>query len=177
MAAAVAGILALAGCSQGASPQADAKVQEAPAAQVVETVAANSFAAFLPGKWDCRAQNEFVEASVNFPELSNSYMPIDDIQLDVREDGTYSAVWDDAEFTAEGTWNIEGRTMTIGTPLGDQVIENVPETVDFAIEPVDVHMPAKAGDPESEAATTRIQVLGQRGLKITAKYDSTCIKS
>lgn len=150
--------------------------ENSPAA-VAETNGQDSFAEFLQGNWRCDGKTPYVEADLRAPAVSRDYVEMKGVDMVITEDTFAITDGYDGE-VFEGGWSMDGRTMTVTLPEGTQIIENVPETWEYALEPVD--MTLVGGDNEDERL--RVWVEGQRQFWMQsegddADYASLCVKS
>lgn len=173
-AAALLALLALttAGCGQANEPAVEAADGAAAPEAGQATTEENSFADFMQGTWLCKGETDYVRAHLPYPGISGSSYRLDRGSFIVG-DGTFDFLVDKG-VSITGTWEMEGRTLTVTSDLGTQVVENMPETWDYALEPVDtVFVGADGRDDE----TVRVQALGQRQVSIETEYASHCTKS
>ncbi|MCC3292551.1 hypothetical protein [Arthrobacter sp. zg-Y1110] len=156
------------GCGQD-----EKEAAAAPAATQEAAADENSFASFMQGTWLCEGETEFVRAHLPFPGMSVGSYRLDEGKFIVG-DGTMQFIVDDGALTVDADWELEGRTLTVTTDYGTQVIENMPETFEYALEPVDTTF---VGADGKEDKTIRIQALGERQISIKNEYASHCTKS
>lgn len=189
IAVAFAALLCLSLSACGASDEESAAASEPDAAATEEIAASGEepFAEFLQGSWKCEGYTPYVEASIRFPAFPGvSMIYLDDTRLVIDEDTI--TVTEDDEVTEFG-WSLDGRTMALEVPGqsdpgytpapgGTQLVENVPETREYAVEPVDMTMVGGSNDDVS----LRIWTEGERTFWVqnddsSATYASSCVKS
>lgn len=132
--------------------------------------ASAAFASYIQGDWTCDKDSpDHFDASLELPVFGVDGLNESEISIG---DGTWTASWGkDPEDKAEGTWKIDGREISIISPLGTQIVGNLPESPAQALEP----MKLKIADTNNKAT---IQVKGERviTIKTSGGYVSDCTK-
>lgn len=189
IAVAFAALLCLSLSACGASDEESAAASE-PDSAATEDIAASGeepFAEFLQGSWKCEGYTPYVEAHIPFPAFRGvEHIYLSDARLVIDEDTI--TVTEGDEVTELG-WSLDGRTMALEVPGqsdpghtpapgGTQLVENVPETREYAVEPVDMTMVGGSNDDIS----LRIWTEGERTFWVqnddsSATYSSSCVKS
>lgn len=165
LAVTVSALLLLSGCAS--SPATSQSI----APTVESSPVGASFASYIQGDWTCETP-QYTGTSLEFPVFGVTALESSEISIG---DGTWSASWgEDSDDKAEGTWKIEGREIFLTSPLGVQIIGNLPESPEQAMEP----MRLRISDTQFDETNT-IQVLGERTVAIKTagnKYATDCAK-
>lgn len=165
-AVAISALFLLSACATSPSATASAESKE-PTAEASPAVA--SFASYIQGDWTC-VKPMYTSTELKFPAFAMGSMYSSEISIG---DGTWSASWgEDPDDKAEGTWEINGREISLTSPLGTQIVGNLPETPDQALEP----MRLKIADTDNNVT---LQVTGERAAALADmgdKYATECTK-
>lgn len=163
---AISAVFLLSACAP--SPKTTEPAQSPAAAEASSAVV--SFASYIQGDWTC---DKVVDsgADLAFPVFGVDSLYESEISIG---DGTWSASWGkEPEDKAAGTSKIDGREISLTSPLGTQTIANLPETPDQALEP----MKLRITDTDNNVT---IQVRGERTVTIKSgsgsNYISECTK-
>lgn len=171
---AVAAITALSACGGGSdstspAPSSAAGTTTSASASPSPSAPDDSFSTFLKGTWTCEATTSG-GSEFPLPDL-NVYLQRDDPVKFTISEGKWSASWEayGDQVTFDGTWTQKGREISIQSPVGNQIIGNAPETVDYAKEQVPLEITGQD--------SLYIQATGQRTLAlINGQSVSTCFK-